>query len=317
MHRSTPIGLPLFVALMLLALTGQLAAQAVPAGRGPLGGSESQKPTKGFTLYESFEGSTTTDGQVMDLTTTVGYNFGKSFGVDVGVPVYFTRAAAPFVTSGLRSGNSLGDVFTDVRFSLEGALLNYSSTITAAAPTGAPGNGTSTGRATVNWDNRFDHDFGRFTPFADIGVGTSVRDTRRFQRPFKTLGREAQFEVGSDVAIWGPLSFSASAYDVAPWGTQRVFSRVKRAPKAATSGAGSGSSSGKGGRGRVFETQNETVGTADLVRDNGFSAGFTLNPVPIVTVDVGYTRSVRFALDTITFGVGVDLSSLLRRHRHP
>ena len=36
---------------------------------------------RGFLLYERFEGSSSPDGQIMDLNTSTGYNFNRFFGV--------------------------------------------------------------------------------------------------------------------------------------------------------------------------------------------------------------------------------------------
>ena len=297
--------LTLLLALLLITFGGSLMAQTVPSGAAP---GEEKKQEKGMVAYESFEGSSNSDGQVMDLNSTLGYNFNKYFGVDVGVPIYFVRAATTTSTSGQRSANGLGNFYTDLRLNLRNPLVNYTTTIIGSAPTGDTSKGLSNGRATVNWNNHFDRDIARLTPFLNIDVGNTVQDTRLFKRPFITLGKVASFELGTDIDIWKSLSFTASAYDLEPWGQQRVFSRVRR----------SGNSSvGPTPRGRVFENAGETIGSADLVRDHGFSAGLSFNPLPHTSVDAGYTRSVRFGLDTISFGVGFDLSPLFRSHRGP
>ncbi len=306
MRHSLRIVFIFVLAIMLLAFPRSLAAQATPSGRGPTG--ESKKQEKGLTLYESFEGSSSAEGQVTDLNSTFGYNFNRYFGWDVGVPVFFVRASSSSSTTGTTSRNGLGDVYTNLRLNLANPLLNLSSTLTGTAPSGDTSKGLSTGRATFDWSNRVDRGIGRLTPFVEAGVGNSIGDTRFFKRPFVTLGRVSHFEAGSDVSIWKSLSFTASAYDVLPWGQQRVFSRVAPGTSGATSPAA---------HGRVFETSSETVGTADLTRDNGFSAGLSFNPFRPVTFAVGYTRSIHFALDVVSFGIGVDLSSLVRHNRNP
>jgi hypothetical protein len=68
--------------------------------------------------------------------------------------------------------------------------------------------------------NHFDHAFGDFSPFLDFGAGNSVMDTKFFHRPFITFGYNAQFNGGVEYDP-GKFSFSASAYDVAPWGIRR------------------------------------------------------------------------------------------------
>ncbi len=72
---------------------------------------------------------------------------------------------------------------------------------------------------------------------------------------------------------------------------------------------------GTGGvqRRRVFELFAQTVGNADLVRDNGYSAGLSFSPTPLVDLAAGYTRSVPLHLDTITFSIGVNIGRLFHR----
>jgi len=295
MHWTTRIIFTLLLAMMLPTLAGSLAAQTIPSGAAP---GEEKKQEKGLTWHESFEGSSSTDGQVMDLNTSFGYNLNKFFGWDVGVPVFFLRQSSRTTGTGTNSVNGIGNVYTDLRLNAPNPLLNYSSSITVSAPTGDTTKGLSTGRVTVDWDNRVDRSLGRLTPFFDAGVGNSISDTRFFRRPFMTLGPVAHFEGGVDIDILKMLTFTASAYDIQPWSTQRVFSRVQTTSTTTT-------------RGRVFETARETRGTADLTRDHGFSGGLSLDIFKYVVLDAGYTRSIRFGLDTVSFGVGVNLSPLL------
>ena len=65
---------------------------------------------------------------------------------------------------------------------------------------------------------------------------------------------------------------------------------------------------GGGSRGGVFQTTPETVGSADVARDHGFSVGFDASPFQVIDLAVGYTRSVSFSLDTVYFGVGFNLA---------
>ncbi len=296
MKRNLRVAFAALFAMALFAFSSPLAAQTIPTGRAP-GGEKGQE--KGLTWHESFEGSSSRDGQVMDLNSSFGYNFNRFFGWDVGLPVFFLRQSSRTTGTATRSVNGIGNLYTDVRLNLHNPLLNYSSTITVAAPTGDTSKGLSTGRTTVDWDNRVARGFGRLTPFLDVGVGNSISDTRFFRRPFITLGPVAHFEGGVDIGILKLLTFTASAYDIQPWGTQRVFSRVQTTTTTTT-------------RGRVFETSRETLGTADLTRDHGFTGGLSLNLFKYVVLDAGYTRSIRFGLDTVSFGIGLDLSPLVR-----
>jgi hypothetical protein len=268
--------------------------------------SGSQDEEKGFTFYEQFTGSTNTLGQVMKADTSVGYNFNRYFGVDVGLPVYFVHASSKSSIAGAMSGNGIGNAYTDLRLTLLNPVVNYESTLTGWAPTGDTKKGFSTGRATFDWDNRFDRGFGRIRPFASVGVANTVPDSQFFVRPFTTLGTITHFEGGGTYRILRVFHVGASAYDILPTGQQKVFSKLIRSQ---TSGASSRHGAG------VFENNHETVGSADLARDNGVSAWFDASPIRYLDLEVGYTRSVRYDLNTVSFGVGVNVGTLVKAAR--
>jgi hypothetical protein len=75
--------------------------------------------------------------------------------------------------------------------------------------------------------NHFEHGWGNFTPSMDGAVGNTIPDRRFFHRPYITFGYNASFEAGTE-ADAGPFSFTASAYDIAPWGTRTMVSRILR-----------------------------------------------------------------------------------------
>jgi len=97
------------------------------------------------------------------------------------------------------------------------------------------------------------------------------------------------------------LGLAASCFDVAPWGSQTIFSRLtKNGPV------------GPGGHGRAFELNGNTVGGASLAVDNGFSTGAVLAPSRTVDFTIGYSHSTHYQLNTISFGVGVNVAEVLR-----
>ncbi len=264
--------------------------------------------TRGMVASLKFEGSSSADGQIMDLNSSTGYNFNKWFGVDFGVPFYFVRSSSTSATTGQKvsaSGVGLGNLYTDARFNFENPVLNYGSTITGSAPTGSKEKGHSTGRFTYDWNNHFEHGFGRVTPFADAGLGNSVTDTRYFKRPFTTLGHVAHFEAGLGVDIWGPISVSASLYDVAPWGPQTVYSRVVHRSV--------GSLGGTPRPGRQYEQNAIVAGGPDLVRDNGYNASLDISPKSWLSFEIGYSHSVHLALNTISWGIGFNITDAFKR----
>ena len=276
-----------------LFLFGAIASVHAQTSPSPAGNSS------GFVLYESLEGDSNTDGQVFIFTSSASYHFNSHFSAGIGVPIYFDR---PSSSSGTASSSGVGNLFLTLRAVWKNPLLNYTTALTGTAPSGDTKKGLSTGHATFDWDNRIDHDISIFTPFLDAGVANSIMDTRFFQRPFTSYGDLAHFEGGTDIDLTHSFSLTLSAYDIAPWGAQTVISRLV---PAGSTGNPSGTT-----HGRAYEGSHVTTGSASLTRDDGYTAGLSFNPKPYLNLDLGYTRSVPYALNTVSFGVGVNLSSL-------
>lgn len=293
-----------FLSVVLIS-TGTLQGQA-GAGGESADGVKGQ--VKGFTLYQEFGGSSSSDGKVLELVTTMGYNFGEHFGMDLGMPIYFihppSTPGAPTSSPGTSAG--LSNLFVDLRLTYDTDPLDYAMTLTGFAPSGNKDQGLSTGRFTFDWDNHFEHDFDRLTPFIDAGLANSVHDQRIFRRPYTSLGYLGHFEGGSKLDIWKSLTLSASAYADVPWGTQRVISRIVRVPVSKTNPR-------KGG----FEVVHETVGGANLTRDNGYLASLSASPTKVIDLEFGYAHSVDFRLDTWSFSIGFNLTSIFKKGQGP
>src|SRR5229473_579644 len=269
---------------------------------------------RGWTFGTSFEGSTSGDGSVYDLGTSMGYNFSHHFGIDLGVPYYFvgTPSAVKTKDPGAVSGNGIGNIGADLKWLFPGNTMNYASTIHLGAPTGDRSKGFSTGHATWNWSNHIEHGWGNFTPFIDGGVGNTVPDTRYIKKPFMTFGYNLSFEAGTQVDA-GPVSLSMSAYDIAPWGPQTVISKVFRC----TSGVKC-SSTGKTTNRKNYLDSSVSSGDASLARDDGFNFGVEFKPKALKTVDLeaAYSRSVPLRLNSFSFGISLDIAGVLRSHAH-
>jgi hypothetical protein len=277
-------------------------AFSIPALRAQTAPVESRTDI-GWQWVEQFAGSANSDGQVMALTSSGGYNFSSHVGLVAGLPIYFVHTSSSTATTA-NSVNGIGDFFAGLRLSFPNPAVNYRMTLTGVAPTGDSSKGLSTGHATYDWTNHFDRRFGQWTPFADAGLANSVPNTVFFQQ-FTSYGHLVHFEAGAAFSILGPVSASASFYDFAPWGSQRVFSRLV---------AKGGPPAGAGSHGRVYELNQQTTGGADLTRDNGFNFGLDAR-MSMFDVWVGYTRSVHFDLNVVSFGIGVNMRSLIHHVR--
>lgn len=278
-------------------LCGHAEAQA-PAGSAPAANEEAT----GMTLNTSFNGSIDSGSHVYDWTTTTGYILNKHFSTDLGVPFLFVRGADSAGTTTSNSG--LGNVFGQLQFADKNPLVNFGAVGTVALPTGDSSKGLSTGHVTFDLTGQLAKELGRFTPFVSAGIGNSLFDSRYWQRPYMTFGDLAHFEGGTSFDLGLSLTVSASLYDVAPWGSQKIYSKLVRK---GTSGGGTAS------HGRLYQNNAITSGDSSIDKDNGINADLDFNPWKYVDFDFAYTHSVHFQLDTLSFGVGLNLSSLLRR----
>jgi hypothetical protein len=280
-------------------------AQA-PAATGP---APKDQPYQGMTLNTSLDGSFDTGSKVFDWTTTTGYIFNQHFSVNAGVPVLFVRGTTSTGTT--TSSNGLGDTFGQLLFSFRNPAVNYGSSFTFSLPTGDSSKGLTTGRVTFDWSNAFAREFGRWTPFVNLGAGNSLMDTKYWHRPFVTLGDVAHFEAGTAFDVGRSVTFTASAYDVAPWGPQKVYSRSVTRAGGGPTGTGTGSSK----HGRVFQNNALTTGDSSIDRDNGFNADLDFNPIKYVDFDLAYSHSVHYQLDTVSFGINFNLTPLLSKRQ--
>ena len=263
----------------------------------------SEDSGKALIWYESVNGSSSSLGTVTRFDSTLGYHFNRHFATDFGVPVLFVHASSSTATTGYRSANGIGDVYTDLRFTFLNPAMNFISTVRGSLPTGSTTNGFSSGRITADWNNHFDRTFDRVIPYAELGVANTVPQSNYFERPYTTLGLTGHFEGGASIKLLRALDFHASAYAIEPSGQQKVFSKLLNRQSGSP---GPGSS-----HGGVFQNAPETVGSADIARDHGFSLGFNASLFHYVDFALGYTRSVSFDLNTAYFGVGFNLARFL------
>jgi hypothetical protein len=256
---------------------------------------------EGWSVSGRFLGSSNADGLVLKADPTVGYGFNHHVQTYFGLPVYFVNESSTIqtqtaTTSGFMSG--LGNAYVGLRMGVDNdATVNYSSTVEATAPTGDKSKGFSTGRATVDWTNRFSHSFSSVTPFASAGLANTVSDTSFFVRPFTTLGLVSHFDGGAKFSLSKFVDVGASAYAVRAAGEQKVISKIFKNATTTTTTTTSG-------KNRPFETSREVIGSASLVDDSGFSTWLAAHASSKVDFQVGYTRSAGYDLNTLFFGVG-------------
>lgn len=266
----------------------------------------------GFTSSVEFGGSAGSGEHVLKLDTDAGYNFSQHVGVNFGVPFYFAGGSTTSTTGGKTSYSSsgIGAPHAAVVLNFANPSVNYTTAGTVFFPAGDTTHGLSSGQTSFDWNNRFEHAFGRVTPFGEAGISNTMVDTRQFNRPYTTHGNNAHLLGGLGVDLTDKINWGASVYDIAPWGTQTVYSRTV----AHQSGAAAVSTT-KAQNNRFFAQNGVTTGTADIAKDDGFSTWVDLSPSPVVEIEVGYTRSVRQSLNEVSFGVKVDVAKLAKSQR--
>jgi hypothetical protein len=274
--------------IAILAGSWLLAATAF-AESVPAVATKAAAEEKGFTLTETYEGSVDSDGFISDINTTAGYIFNPHFSINMGVPYLFVNPSTS--KTGTTSASGIGNPSLGARYSGKAPLFDFSSGLSGAFPVASSATGLSTGRVTFDWDNHFAHGFDHLTPFLDAGVANSVPDTRFLHRPYTSLGTLAHFESGSELDLGDKFSVSASGYYILPWGSQQIFVRGKK------------SSSGS------------TKGGASLTRDDGINVGLDYNLTRFVDLSGGYSYSAYNVVNTVSFGVELNVASWLRKRR--
>jgi hypothetical protein len=287
MTRRTPV-----FATVIITIVASLAA----AQNSPKPAAEES----GITAYMQFGGTANSDGAIYELNSSVGYDFNSHLGLAIGAPIYFIRPAA---STGSNSATGLGDPYLALHLRYPNPMLNFATVLTGTAPIANSKEGLSTGRATFDWTGRIDHSISRLTPFVEVGIANTTPDSSLFLRPYTTLGFNTHFRGGASYAVWKFVSVGASGYDILPSGSQTIFSRVAHGQ----------ASVGTGQHGPPFSSNQQTTGSSSIARDDGFSTWIDAFPQRTVDLQLGFTRSFAYDLNSVSFNIGFNLRQLYRK----
>lgn len=272
----------------------------------------SAQPDEGLNFSARIVGSANEAGTVMRIDPIAGYVFNRYFSVEGGVPLYIVRPSESVrQTTGAGPVNGIGNVFGTLRLTLaaeDGPQLL--SALTVSAPTGDVGRGLGTGRTVVDWTNFVSGNVGRLRPFGSLGFANAVSDTAFFVRPFFTHGAITHLEGGADYLVGDRWAVGGSAYRIIPRGDQTVVSRVHPATLRVPPNGPPFI------RARPFLDSQQQTGDAALVRDHGLSAWWQLWPTRGTSLQLGFSRSMEYRMNTFFFGVGIHFGSLIKRTRH-
>ena len=236
--------LPLVLVVLVLGCSGLMAQDT---WNGKIG------EDRGPTASELFSASSTNVSGMLMFDTSVGYNFSKNFGFDVGAPYLFDTRPGIFAGTAGRTGyvnypyvgctyffgcyygvatssrlwaGELGDVYADIHYTRPYRKYNFATVLTGDAPTASYRKGLTSGRAQFDWFNHIDTDVHGFTPFVNLGLANGRMDQHFLPRPFntdlpfRTLGFMADFEGGVELKVWRRFTLGASYWDVLPFGPQ-------------------------------------------------------------------------------------------------
>jgi hypothetical protein len=220
-------------------------------------GNPNMNENVGPTASELFSGSSSSLGGGLTFDTSVGVNFTKNFGADIGVPYFLiTRpgifestpgqngyVSYPYVgctfffgcyygvaTSARMWTGELGDFYADLHYTRTYRRYNFATVLTGDAPTSSFRKGMTTGRVGWDWFNHIDTDFHGVSPFLNAGLANGRMDQHFLPRPFntnlpfRTFGYMADFEGGLQYKVWRRFNVGVSMWDVLPIGPQKIYS---------------------------------------------------------------------------------------------
>jgi hypothetical protein len=263
---------------------------------------------RGWGFNGRFQGDNNSSGLVMKFDPALGYTFSPHVRAYGGLPFYIVHRSSTIAGDTAASMNGIGNAYVGLDFTVDSEAMNFNSTIEGTAPTGNQSKGFSTGKATIDWTNNFSRTFSAVTPFASVGLANTVSDTAFFVRPFTSEGLVGHFDGGARFALGKAADIGTLAYAVVGSGQQTIVSKVfdnKPTVPAPTPTPTPGIDNTKGnGKSRVFDNNSKVVGTAELANDHGFSTWLSAHPGSVVDLQIGFTRSVGYDLNTVFFGIG-------------
>ena len=280
-------------------------------GHVPTGTAPDETEATGVIAFEQVQGASTRLGIVAILDTDAGYAFTPHVSADIGLPVVFVRSPFSLVTNHDWRYTTwiLGDPYLDIRYTARSSGTSFTSILTGTAPASSAQKVFGTGRFGGDWFNHIEHDFKGVTPFLNAGAASGT--VNRFilprpyslARPYQTLGFISDFEGGASFKIARGFNIGGSMYALVPAGPQKVFSRLVAPDSTIAS---------DGNHHRFFDSAFETVGSSEIDRDNGYSGWIELAHARHVNLQIGYTRSVHYAFDSVTVMLNFDAGFLFK-----
>ncbi len=324
--------IPFFLAFLLPAAVIAQSADATSVSASPRaqetaqeGATAAEPPNliadeSGFLSYIDFSGNSNSLGHMFTTGFSLGYQINAHVSLDGHLPFYYVSASTRVSDSngGTESTTTTDHGIGDPSFALllrfPNRVVDYRTRLTAWAPVADINSGFTTGSVLVDWTSHFSRPVGRLLPFGQVDIANTVPDTPQFLLPYTAQGLNARFEVGANALLTKIFSTGASFYDVVPSGSQTLYSRefhggtgsggMSGGPGGSDGGKGSGNGNASGSR-NGFMTQQVTKGN-DITRDHGVGAGLNANLPLFIDLQIGFSHSFGYDLNTFSFGLGFD-----------
>ncbi len=236
------------------------------------------------------------------LTPSVAYRFNRYVSADVSTPIFFYLHSESTVVSppGPNGGPIIVTTQSNVQHGIVGDTYMAAHVHTSymqvrrrpffdtvsgllIAPTGSVTDGVGAGKTTFNVTNHLEMG-GRWSPYVDIGLGSSSRvQNRRLQQDQTSRGFLANFAAGVRIDLPHQWDFAAEAFEQLPLGTQHVSQTEARA-------------------GGPPQTQQAVVASG-LAENNGFNTALDIPLAPHFTMSGYYSRSLRQHEDIAGFSI--------------
>jgi hypothetical protein len=279
-------------------------------------------------------GSAFNMGFVSSETLNLGYDFTPKIAFDIGLPLYTTRTPFSVVSKAdWRYTTILGSPYLDVRYTKKYSSATLTSVLSVSGGTRSVRT-YSTGRAIADWYNHLERPYEMttipvvVTPFVNFGAASGTFDRTVFSslwnvsRPYQTLGGLADGEAGATFTFHKHYRLGGSYYGVAPFGKQKVFSRLV-APDSLVAAEDFEPTTGLPSHHRWWNDYYETTGAqfgsttyggapSYVARDNGYTGWLEVFGHKHLSVEVGYSRSVHYEYGSTILMIKYDLSHFLR-----
>ena len=252
-------------------------------------------PDRGFYTYIGVGGGHDPFAKYSgELDISGGYDFGRTLEIETGLPFFFLSTTNELDANGASSFtnrySSFGDVFVRAKVTPALGDLDYTSTATVTAPTGAVT--VSAGQVTWDWNNRVEMELWHLGPFGEFDLGNVPPVTPRLVGPFTISGFGSQLRLGNSLTLRKVISFDASFYESIPIGNSSVVTDTEL----------------------VATVSPSPLLGSNLLSDHGFTGSLSTATERRFDFDITYNRSLANSIDAVSVTVRYRLGHVRKEY---